>query len=92
VFRLHSASAARGLLVCLDGLRLRRGCRPACLGVTLGRALSCGGRLAGTAGELGGRGGLLMRLAGSTWGAGANALRSSALALCYSAAECCAPV
>ena len=28
-----------------------------------------------------------MKLAGSTWGASANTLRSSALALCYSAAE-----
>ena len=35
---------------------------------------------------------LLMKLAGSTWGASANTLLSSALALCYSAAEYCAPV
>jgi len=35
---------------------------------------------------------LLMELAGSTWGASANTLRSSALALCYSAAEYCAQV
>ena len=33
-----------------------------------------------------------MKLASSTWGASANTLRSSALALCYSAAEYCAPV
>ena len=33
-----------------------------------------------------------MKLAGSTWGASANTLRSSALALCYSAAEYCARV
>ena len=33
-----------------------------------------------------------MKLAGSTWGASANTLRPSALALCYSAAEYCAPV
>jgi len=32
------------------------------------------------------------KLAGSTWGASANTLRSSALVLCYSAAEYCAPV
>jgi len=35
---------------------------------------------------------LLMKLAGSTWGASANNLWSSALALCYSAAEYCTPV
>jgi len=32
------------------------------------------------------------QLAGSTWGASANTLRSYALALCYSAAEYCVPV
>jgi len=43
-------------------------------------------------GTLKNRNNLLMKLAGSTWGAGANTLRSSALALCYSAAEYCAPL
>jgi len=33
-----------------------------------------------------------MKLAGSNWGASANTVWSSALALCYSAAEYCAPV
>ena len=33
-----------------------------------------------------------MKLAGSSWGANANTLRSSALALCYSVAEYCCPV
>jgi len=89
VFCPCSAGAARGLSVCLDGRRLWCGCCPACLGVALGRVLSCRGHLTGTAGRLGGRDGLLVRLAGSAWGAGA--LRSSALALCCSAAECCDP-
>ena len=40
-----------------------------------------------TAGKLKNRNNLLMKLAGSIWGASANTLRSSALALCYSAAE-----
>ena len=35
---------------------------------------------------------LLIKLAGPTLGASTNTLRSSALALCYSAAEYCAPV
>jgi len=33
-----------------------------------------------------------MKLAGSSWGANANTLRLSALALCYSVAEYCCPV
>jgi len=45
-----------------------------------------------TAGKLKNRNNLLMKLARSTWGGGTNILRSSALALCYSAAEYCAPV
>jgi len=45
-----------------------------------------------TAGKLKNRNNLLMKLAGSTWGASANTLRSSALALWYSVAEYCAPV
>jgi len=45
-----------------------------------------------TAGKLKNLNNLLMKLAGSTWGASANTLQSSALALCYSAAEYCAPV
>ena len=43
-------------------------------------------------GKLKNQNNLLMKLAGSTWGASTNTLRSSALALCYSAAEYCAPV
>ena len=38
------------------------------------------------------RNNLLIKLAGSTWGASANTLQSSALALYYSAAEYCTPV
>ena len=38
------------------------------------------------------RNNLLMKLSGSTWGASANTLWSSALTLCYSAAEYCTPV
>jgi len=38
------------------------------------------------------RNNLLMKLAGSTWGASANTLRSSTLALCYSAVDYCTQV
>ena len=44
------------------------------------------------AGKLQSRNNLLMKLAGSSWGANANTLRSSALALCYSVTEYCCPV
>jgi len=45
-----------------------------------------------TASKLKSHNNLLMKLAGSSWGTNAGTLQSSALALCYSAAEYCAPV
>jgi len=75
----------------MHGLRLRHECHRTYLGVTLDRTLSYREHLTKTAGKLKNRNNLLMKLAGSTWGASANTLRSSALALCYSAAEYTAP-
>ena len=80
------------LSVYLDGQRLRHECHPTYLGMTLDCTLSYRVHLTKTAGKLKNRNNLLMKLAGSTWGASANNLRSSALALCYSAAEYCTPV
>ena len=45
-----------------------------------------------SAAKLGTRNNLLSKLAGSSWGAQASTLRTSASAICYSAAENCAPV
>jgi len=92
VFHLHNTGATRELSVYLDGQRLRHDCHPTYLGVTLDRTLSYRVHLTKTAGKLKNRNNLLMKLAGFTWGASANTLRSSALALCYSAAEYCAAV
>jgi len=85
-------SASWTVSVYLDGQRLRHECHPTYLGVTLDRTLSYREHWTMTAGKLKNRNTLLMKLAGSTWGDSANTLRSSALALCYSAAEYCAPV
>jgi len=91
VFHLHITSATRELSVYLDGLRLRHECHPSYLEVTLDRMLSYREHLTKTAGKLKNRNNLLVKLAGSTWGASANTLLSSALVLCYSTAEYCAP-
>ena len=91
VFHLHNATSTCKLSVYLDGQRLWHECPPY-LGVTLDRMLSYREHLTKTAGKLKNRNNLLMKLAGSTWGASTNTLWSSALALCYSAAEYCAPV
>ena len=87
MFIMHNTSAIRELSVDLDGQRLRHECHPTYLGATLDRTLSYREHLTKTAGKLKNRNNLLMKLAGSTWGASANTVRSSALVLCYSAAE-----
>jgi len=92
VFHLHNTSTNRKLSVYLDGQRLRNECHPTYLGVTLDRTLSYREHLTKTAGKLKNQNNLLMKLAGSTWGASTNTLRPSALALRCSAAEYCAPV
>ena len=92
VFHLHNTSATRELSVYLDGQHLQHECHPTYLGVTLDRTLSYRVHLTKTAGKLKNRKELVDEATGSTWGASANTLRSSALALCYSAAEYCAPV
>jgi len=90
VFHLHNTSATRELSVYLDSQRIRHECHPTNSSVTLDHTLSYREHLTKTAGKLKNGNNLLMKLAGSTWGA--NTLQSSALALCYSAAEYCAPV
>src|SRR6218665_4055293 len=61
---------------------------PVYLGVTLDRALTYHDQLKKTAAKIGN---LLSKVA-AKWGAHASTLRTSALALCYSAAKYCAPV
>jgi len=60
------------------------------LGVTLDRTLSFREHLRKTAAKVSTRNNLLGMLARTSWGA--STLRTSALALCYSVAEYCAPV
>ena len=88
MFHLLNTSAAHELRVHMEGQQLRHDPNPIYLGVTLDRTLSYLQHLTKTAGKLQSRNNLLMKLAGSSWGANANTLRSYALALCYSVAEC----
>jgi len=76
----------------MEGQQFRHDPNPVYLGVTLDSTLSYRQHLTKTAGKLQSRNNLLMKLAGSSWGANANTLRSSALALYYSVAEYCCPV
>jgi hypothetical protein len=91
VFHLHHAKSSTQLDVFLNDLRLKHDPKPVYLGVTLDRTLTFKAHLQKTAAKVRTRNNLLSMLAGSTWGADASTLRCSALALCYSAAEYCAP-
>ena len=93
VFHLQHPRAAQELTVMLNGARLKHDPKPVYLGVTLDRTLSYREHLLKTASKLKTRNNLLTKLVGTSWGgANANTLRSSALALCYSVGEYCAPV
>jgi len=84
VFHLHNTSATRELSVYLDGQRLRHECHPTYLRVTPDRTLSYKEHLTKTAGKLKNRNNLLIKLAGSTWGASGNTLGLSSISGWYS--------
>lgn len=92
VFHLHNAGASKELNIVLNGQRLKHDPHPVYLGVTMDRTLTFHNHLKKTAAKVTSRNNLLSKLAGSNWGAKTRTLRLSALALCYSSAEYCAPV
>ena len=92
VFHLHNAAASRELTVMLNGARLKHDPKPVYLGVTLDRTLTYREHLEKTASKLKTRNNLLLKLVVTTWSSNADNVRSSALALCYSVGEYCAPV
>ena len=91
VFHLHNREAKRELNIDIDGKFLSFCSEPKYLGVTLDRSLTYRQHLESLRKKLTSRTALLRRLAGSSWGAGADTLRTAALALVYSTAEYCAP-
>jgi len=80
---MHNTIANRELLVYLDGQHLRHECHPNYLGVTLDRTLSYREHLTKTAGNLKNQNNLLMKLAGSIWGASTNAVVICSSALLF---------
>ena len=76
----------------IEGRALSFSTTPTYLGVKLDRALTFRQYLESLRKKLTTRVGLLRRLAGSSWGAGAIALRTTTLALVHSTAEYYAPV
>lgn len=91
-FHLNNRLANTKLNVVFNEKVLHHQTFPKYLGVTLDRTLSFKRHLQNTAAKLRSRNNILQKLCGTTWGATATTLRSSALGLVYSAAEYCAPV
>lgn len=91
-FHLNNREADLQLNIQFEGIRLKHNKYPKYLGVTLDRTLTFKQHLNNVASKVKTRSNLIQKLANSSWGATAENLRISALALVYSVAEYCAPV
>ena len=92
LFHLKNHLARKTLDITWEGKLLEFTEHPVYLGVTLDRTLSFKTHVDKLRKKLSPRNNLVASLANSSWGAGAQTLRLSALALCYSTAEYCAAV
>lgn len=88
-FHLRNRGADLELRVLLDGAALRHEFEPTYLGVKLDRSLTYGKHIEKLKSKLCTRNNLIQKLAGTSWGATAACLRTSALCLLYSTAEYC---
>ena len=91
-FHLRNRCASRTLNVYWDGMKLTNTQRPKYLGVTLDRSLTYKFHCENTKKKIMTRNGILRKLSGSTWGCYPHVLRTTALALCFSAGEYASPV
>ena len=90
-FHLDNHQANRTLTVMAGDTALPSDKNPKYLGITLDRCLNYKAHLEGCAQKVNKRNNLLKKVAGTNWGASQTVLRTTATALCYSAAEYCAP-
>lgn len=88
-FHLTNQAAHRELDVMFDGVRLTHDHAPVYLRVKLDRSLTYVKHADKLRSKLSTRNNLLTKLAGTSWGATASCLRTSALGLVYSCAEYC---
>ena len=92
VFHLNNKQAQNPLTITVDNKTLPIEREPKYLGVTLDRTLSYKAHIQGIAKKVNKRNCIIRKIAGTSWGAKQSVLRTSGLALCYSAAEYAAPV
>lgn len=89
---LKNREAMRKLNINWQGQILEHSFTPKYLGVKLDRTLSYKEHCMGTKSKVMSRNNIIRKLTGTKWGANPNVLRTSALALCFSAGEYAAPV
>ena len=92
LFHLRNRECGKQLNISWNGVNLTHCNLPVYLGVTLDRTLSYKAHIEKTKKKVGTRNNIIRKLRNSKWGANPTTLRSSALALCYSAAEYACPV
>ena len=91
VFHLNNKEGKRELDVYIDTRRLNFQPATTYLGVKLDRTLSFRQHLAGLRDKVVTSSALIRKIVGTGWGANPSTLCTSALALVYAPAECCAP-
>ena len=87
LFHLRNRECGKQLNISWNGVNLTHCNLPVYIGVTLDRTLSYKAHIEKTKKKVGTRNNITRKLRTSKWGATPTTLRSSALALCYSAAE-----
>ena len=87
VFHLRNRECGKQLNISWNGVTVTHCNLPVDIGVTLDRTLSYTAHTENTKKKVGTRNNIIPKLRTSKWGATPTTLRSSALALCYSAAE-----
>ena len=90
-FHLRNKQASRHLNISWSGTRLEHCQNPVYLGVTLDRSLSFRAHVEKTKAKVCTRNNILSKLTNIKWGARPETLRTTAVALCFSAAEYACP-
>ncbi|XP_061721084.1 uncharacterized protein LOC133527905 [Cydia pomonella] len=91
-FHLRNSQATRQLNIVWEDRRLEHTAALKYLGVTLDRSLTYKAHCLNTKQKVAARNNILRRITGTTWGATPHTLRTTALALSFSAAEYACPV